>query len=716
MIRTVAFFLVSWLSIASSFAQTEFQLGIEVRDKYSKRVLIPIISVLPVNSAVELGGHMVNDQYVISVKPDTRYQVVVAFQEYKTYRQIHTFEQNIASATKRTAFVIDLEPLIPPKNVDITTPREHSITIIDKNLRKAVPHAVVVLRENKTGNPITVKKGPNNSGGWMAALKEGENYTIEVTATDYKTTKENFTPKMGEATQIFITRIPKQEVRFQAVDALTGQPIHAEFRLTDEVKENYTGTTSATETVYAPLVIIQPQPYLLTVMADGYRKYESKMDVSSPLPAGQTLQIIKLTKGNMTLKIKVIEEQTGKPILSTLRIIQSNDKKAIFDQKNIFNGKTPLSLNPNGKYTVEAEAKGYMPFQKELEKALPILSETNDLTIALSKIGDIYLSLTAVNVLTGQPIAATFKIKASLTGQLTYLKGSVLPVKRKIVEPDIYRVETVAAGYLPLKGEIDAEEIGVGQVFNYEAKLMPTSATSATAPRPATKAAGIAPIQTFTFSPIDAQNQEPIAKARLKITNQDTKRAIPSKPTGTDLQARLKIDQIYLIEAEAKGYEKTTMTLEMAEWAERGEFLTNIALKPLKPASGTITRSAINEKLFDNIKAGQSLSIEDNVYFDQSSYILRTEAYGQLLRLATVMAKNPDIQIEIVGHTDNIGDPRLNQILSEQRAKVIANFLAAEGIKEARIVYRGEGGSKPLAPNDTEVNRKRNRRVQFLVK
>ena len=80
------------------------------------------------------------------------------------------------------------------------------------------------------------------------------------------------------------------------------------------------------------------------------------------------------------------------------------------------------------------------------------------------------------------------------------------------------------------------------------------------------------------------------------------------------------------------------------------------------------------------------------------------------------MTKSPEIQIEIVGHTDNIGDPRLNQTLSEQRAKVIANYLANQGVNEANITHRGEGQTKPIAPNDTEENRQRNRRVQFLVR
>ena len=157
------------------------------------------------------------------------------------------------------------------------------------------------------------------------------------------------------------------------------------------------------------------------------------------------------------------------------------------------------------------------------------------------------------------------------------------------------------------------------------------------------------------------------------------------------------------------------MRIDAGDWAKRGEYLTNISLISHKKAAAK-GKPVVNEKIFDNIKAGQTLTIEDNVYFDQSSYILRPEAYGQLNRLAVIMAKNADIKIEIVGHTDNTGDPRLNQTLSEQRAKVIANYLVNQGATEANIAHRGEGQSKPIAPNDSEENRQRNRRVQFLIK
>ncbi|WP_428657199.1 OmpA family protein [Runella sp.] len=707
--RSISIFLLSCLVYSSGFAQNEFPLGIEVRDKYTKRILIPIISVLAANSPTELSGQMNYDQYVVTVTTGVNYQVVVAFQEYKTYRQTHTFTKNTASANAKTTLAIELEPLNPPKNAVIATqpqqPQDQSIVVIDKNSRTAIANAVISLKESKTGNSIPVKKSAAVSGGWLAVLKADEKYTAVVTSPGYPSYQETFAPKLGEVTQIAIARIPKQEVKFQAVDALTGTPIPAAFVLTNELKESYSGTTQAANDVFAPRVPVQQQPYTLSVTANGYRSYESKLALSTFSQEGLPLQTIRLSKGNIVLRIKVLEEQTGRAIPANLRIVNEDNKQDVFNQQHSFNGQIPITLNPVGKYTIEVESKGYMPFRKELEKAVIPLNEINNLTIKLAKIGDIYITLSAVNAANGRAVPALFKVKASLTGQIKQLKGAG-PLRHKIVEPDIYQIETTAPGYAPLKGEIDAEEISVGQVFHYEAKLMPASM----------QAAGDAPIQAFNFTILDAQSQNPIPNVRLKITNQATQRVIAARPVGKNLQARLKTDQAYLIEAEAKGYEKATLQMSAAEWAKRGEFLTNISLVP---AAGTVASPAkrfVNEKIFDNIKAGQSVSIEDNIYFDQSSYILRTEAFGQLTRLAAIMAKTPAIQIEIVGHTDNVGDPRLNKILSEQRAKVIANFLENEGVEESRLIYRGEGGTKPIAPNDTDDNRRRNRRVQFLIK
>jgi outer membrane protein OmpA-like peptidoglycan-associated protein len=701
--------LLTCLYSNTGFAQTEFRLGIEVRDKYTKRPLVPIVSVLAINTETELPGQMVDDAYVVKVKQGTQYQVFVAFQEYKTYRQTHTFEQGTASANGIFPFIIDLEPVNPPKTFAVANSENagHTILVIDKTQRAIVSKAIVTVKDERTGQFITVKKNPNVGGSWQAELKESEQYTLEVSAPDYETYKSNLKIKFGEATEVSLNRIPKQEIKFVAVDALSNKPVAAQFKLTDETKESYTGNTNAEGSLFNPTVVVQKQPYSLIVSANGYRRHESKITVATPLPASTAPQIIKLSKVDVILKIKILEEQSGKPIMADLRVIDQTDKRAILNVKGTPNGQAATPLSPSRQYIIEAEAAGFMSYQQPLEKVLPMLGENSELTIKLAKIGDTFIQLSAVDAATGQRIPATFKITASQTEQTTEVKGTAAStLKHKITEPDIYHIETVASGYEPLKQDLDAEEMSVGQVFNFEAKLTANPAKAAAPPTS----------HLFTFKIFDAQTRKAIPSLRFKISNQDTRKAIPIKIKSTDVNVDLQFGQTYVIEADAVGYESTSLRVETSEWAKRGEYLTNISLVPVKKAPTARAKPVVNEKIFDNIKAGQSLTIEDNVYFDQSSYILRSEAHGQLNRLAAILLKNPVIKIEIVGHTDNIGDPRLNQILSEQRAKVIANYLVNQGVSEANITNRGEGQNRPIAPNDSEDNRQRNRRVQFLIK
>ncbi|ADB38753.1 OmpA family protein [Spirosoma linguale] len=120
------------------------------------------------------------------------------------------------------------------------------------------------------------------------------------------------------------------------------------------------------------------------------------------------------------------------------------------------------------------------------------------------------------------------------------------------------------------------------------------------------------------------------------------------------------------------------------------------------------------DSVFRDLQVNQAFRL-DNVYFDQSSYVLRPESYPQLNKLIKTLVTIPKLVIEIAGHTDNVGDKRLNQALSENRAKIITNYLVTNGIPENRLRHNGYGSSKPAAPNDTEENKRKNRRVEFVV-
>lgn len=102
-------------------------------------------------------------------------------------------------------------------------------------------------------------------------------------------------------------------------------------------------------------------------------------------------------------------------------------------------------------------------------------------------------------------------------------------------------------------------------------------------------------------------------------------------------------------------------------------------------------------------------------YFDQSNYELRSETQQALSKLAAWLQQNKQQKIRIIGHTDNVGDAALNVALSEFRAKVTRSYLIAHQVAESQIEWRGVGGMYPALPNDTEENRRQNRRVEVKL-
>lgn len=102
-------------------------------------------------------------------------------------------------------------------------------------------------------------------------------------------------------------------------------------------------------------------------------------------------------------------------------------------------------------------------------------------------------------------------------------------------------------------------------------------------------------------------------------------------------------------------------------------------------------------------------------FFDVDDYRLRPESLPELLQLVKFMRLNPDIKIEISGHTDNTGEDEHNYRLSENRAFEVYKFLFLKHISKERMTYKGYGKDRPLVPNDTEQGRARNRRTEIRI-
>ena len=104
------------------------------------------------------------------------------------------------------------------------------------------------------------------------------------------------------------------------------------------------------------------------------------------------------------------------------------------------------------------------------------------------------------------------------------------------------------------------------------------------------------------------------------------------------------------------------------------------------------------------------------VYFEPNKTNITPAAAKELDRDGMILKENPDIKVEIAGHTDTSGSEKANQVISEKRAQSVKKYLEDKfNIPENRMVVKGYGGTKPIADNSTLEGRAKNRRVEFRI-
>ena len=125
-----------------------------------------------------------------------------------------------------------------------------------------------------------------------------------------------------------------------------------------------------------------------------------------------------------------------------------------------------------------------------------------------------------------------------------------------------------------------------------------------------------------------------------------------------------------------------------------------------------ITEDIVMVSIIEIKEKGTAVRI-NNIFFDFDEYSLRSESYPELNRLADLLKENPQMQVEIAGHTDNVGTDAYNLELSHKRANSVVEYLVYVGCDPTTLIPRGYGEEQPVATNETEQGRASNRRVEF---
>ena len=117
------------------------------------------------------------------------------------------------------------------------------------------------------------------------------------------------------------------------------------------------------------------------------------------------------------------------------------------------------------------------------------------------------------------------------------------------------------------------------------------------------------------------------------------------------------------------------------------------------------------------VRRGDNLDLRmpSGITFDFNSSAVRSEFRQTLDQVSQTLGSYQSTYVDVTGHTDSIGTDAVNQRLSDERARAVADFLSSRGVNRARIATRGFGKTQPIASNADEAGRSQNRRVEIHI-
>ncbi len=207
---------------------------------------------------------------------------------------------------------------------------------------------------------------------------------------------------------------------------------------------------------------------------------------------------------------------------------------------------------------------------------------------------------------------------------------------------------------------------------------------------------GVQPIK-FILEVVDAETKQPVeAKARMRGRD-NTTIGSASLGTGTfEFAIMSTVPKEYTVSVELEGYIFENVKVSLGRATEEPQTINRKVL---------LRRVAVGE-----------VSALRHVFFDFAKATLQEDSFDELNMMLTMMKQNQSMQVEIGGHTDDVGSDSSNKKLSQQRADAVKNYLTSNGISARRIKSIGYGEERPLVSNDDESGgREINRRVEFKV-
>jgi len=215
----------------------------------------------------------------------------------------------------------------------------------------------------------------------------------------------------------------------------------------------------------------------------------------------------------------------------------------------------------------------------------------------------------------------------------------------------------------------------------------------------------------FEFELPEHLRSNPVQALQVKTTDAETGKPVRAQLVVFDINGNDTIRKSQL--ADEKG--NITVTLDR-----------NVSFGIIATADGYVLNStnlpATSESSRSlNLKMTSLASSKDkpitlqNIFFETGSYVLSPSSEPELQVVFSMLQKSPNLKMQVRGHTDNVGDEASNQLLSENRAKAVYDYLIEKGIPASQLTYKGFGETIPVASNDSAEGRQKNRRTDFIL-
>jgi outer membrane protein OmpA-like peptidoglycan-associated protein len=188
-------------------------------------------------------------------------------------------------------------------------------------------------------------------------------------------------------------------------------------------------------------------------------------------------------------------------------------------------------------------------------------------------------------------------------------------------------------------------------------------------------------------------------------------------------KARLAAEQAAREKAEAEAARAAALAQQQAAQAEAERARKQAEEADLARQKAESEKAELRKRLLDQLNSvlqttdsarGLIVNMSD-VLFDTGRYTLKPAAREKLAKISGIVLAHPGLNLQVEGHTDSVGTTEYNQLLSEQRASSVRDFLVQQGVSPASVTAFGFGESQPVATNDTAEGRQRNRRVELVV-